>query len=145
MDPKGIVLYHDLDFFDDAIDALDEKDYKIIEFDSEEITTTQILHFELKSKLHLPATYANNFDSLKECLLDYDIDAPGILVVIEHLDSIPFKNIYALLDVFSQVMKERENEDNKFIVYAQLDNKYFKLYKPVTYPEYINWNTAEKK
>lgn len=145
MDPKGIFLYHDLDFFDDAIDALEENDFKIVEFDSEEITTTQILHFELKSKLHLPSYYANNFDSLKECLLEYEIDEPGMLIVIEHMDSIPFKNVYALLDVFSQVMKERSEDGSNFLVYAQVDNKYFKLYKPVMYPEYLNWNPKEKK
>ncbi|SFU56648.1 Barstar (barnase inhibitor) [Pustulibacterium marinum] len=145
MKSQGIILFHDTKLLDKAFDKFDDQEYKIIEFDTEEITSTRQLHFELKSKLHLPSYYEENFDSLKECLLEYDIEDPGIVLVFEHLDLIPFKNIYGLLNVLTEVAKIKEEENINFTVLAQVDNKYFKLYKPLDHPEYLFWNDKEKK
>lgn len=145
MNYQGIVLFHQTKFFEKAIFYYEDRDYKIIEFDTEEIKSTQQLHFELKNRLYLPEYYGNNFDSLLECLMDYDIDDDGLVLVFEQLDKLPFKNVYGLLEVFATLAKAKEEEGIKFIVLAQVDNAYFKLYKPLTNPDFICWNEKEKK
>lgn len=142
---QGIVLFHETKFFEKAIFKYEDKEYKVIEFDTEEITNSQQLHFELKSKLYLPSSYGNSFESLLECMMDYDIEDDGLVLVFEQLDKLPFKNVYSLLEVFATVAKAKEQEGLEFVVLAQVDNPYFKLYKPLTDPEYICWNEKEKK
>lgn len=142
---QGIVLYHSTKLFEKAIIKYEDQDYKIIEFDTEEIKTTQQLHFELKSRLYLSSDYSNTFESLRENLSEYDIDDDGLVLIFEQFDKLPFKNVYSLLEVFAEIAKIKEENGEKFVVLAQVDNAYFKLHKPLTNPDYICWNEKEVK
>ncbi|GLB51995.1 hypothetical protein NBRC110019_10340 [Neptunitalea chrysea] len=145
MNYQGIVLFNNVDHFDKAINNYEDNDAKIIEFDIEEISNSQQLHFELKSRLYLPSYYNNTFESLLECMLEYEIDEDGLVLIFEQMDKLPFKNLYSLLDVFATVAKAKQEEGLKFVVLAQVDNAYFKLYKPLNTPDFICWNEKEKK
>ncbi|GLB49534.1 barstar family protein [Neptunitalea lumnitzerae] len=145
MNYQGIVLFHKTELFDNAIEFYEDNDSKIIEFDTEEISNSKQLHFELKSKLYLPSSYANTFESLLECLLEYEVEEEGLVLIFEQLDKLPFKYVYSLLDVLANVAKAKQKEGFTFVVLAQVDNSYFKLYKPLNSPEFICWNEKEKK
>ena len=86
----GVLLYRKLNYIEEDIQWLRERNYRIYEFDCAAWTSEMALHENLRSALSFPDYYGNNLNALDECMSD-DLVVPdpgGLVLVLNHYDRI---------------------------------------------------------
>jgi RNAse (barnase) inhibitor barstar len=138
----GISFYRKTSVLEYDIDLLKKKNYKVIEFEGEFITNRQELHFDLKQKLEFPDYYGMNFDALVDCLIDYEVDENGVLIVFRNLNNLDSESIQILLDVFTGKIRRALTFRKHLILMVQVNDVKFKI-EPVGAINFWFWNDYE--
>ena len=141
---KGFIsLYYNENVLNYDIDLLKIKKFKIIEFDGNFISNKNELHFDLQDKLNFPDYYGKNFDALNDCLIDYEIDEKGVVIVFRHLNNLDLKTIHILLDVFANQARRKFAIGAKLLILVQVDNPKFNIIEPIGAVNFYLWNDQE--
>ncbi|MEK8181258.1 barstar family protein [Flavobacterium buctense] len=141
---KGFLsLYYKEDIINYDIDLLQKKKYKIVEFDCNDINSDIELHFALQGKQNFLDYVGENFAALDDCLIDYEIDNNGVVVVFRHLNNLDLESIYSLLDIFATHARRKFVIGQKLLVLIQVDNPKFKIIQPIGAVNFYLWNDKE--
>ena len=84
----GVLLYRKLNYIEEDIQWLRERNYRIYEFDCAAWTSEMALHENLRSALSFPDYYGNNFDALDEVITEVDVpESGGIALALPNYDA----------------------------------------------------------
>ncbi|EAY24642.1 barstar family protein [Microscilla marina] len=113
------------------IKLLQDKKYKIIEFDGNFISTKMELMFDLEKKLQFPSYFGKNYDALTDCLGDYEIPNNGVVLIFRHLNNLDLEHVHTLLDIFCTYSRQSIVWNRKLITLVQVRDKNFELTQPI--------------
>ncbi len=141
---KGFLsLYYKEEILNYDIDLLKKKKYKIIEFDCEEISNDIELHFALQAKQCFLDYVGESFSALDDCLIDYEIDENGVVIVFRHLNKLDIESVNILLDILATHARRKFVSGQKLLTLIQVDNPKFKITKPIGAVNFFLWNDKE--
>jgi len=141
---KGFIsLYYKKEIINYDIDLLQRKRYNIVEFDCNNITSDIELHFALQGKQHFLDYMGKSFDALDDCLIDYEIDKNGVVVVFRHLNNLDMKTVHILLDTMVRHARRKFAVGQKLLILVQVDNPKFKIIEPIGAVNFYLWNDKE--
>ena len=126
-----IRIYSNQKKLDYDVNVLKNKDYDIIEFDGNFISTKMELMFDLEQKLKFPSYFGKNYDALIDCLGDYEISNDGVVLVFRHLNNLDLEHINTLLDIFCSYSRQSIAWDKRLLTLIQVKDKNFELSEPI--------------
>ena len=141
---KGFIsLYYNENVLNHDIHLLVNKNYRILELEGDFITDEKELLFDLQEKLRLPDYACSNYNALDDCLIDYEIDENGVVLVFRHLNKVDPDTIRILVNVLADHARSKFAIGQKLLTLIQVDNPKFKITDPIGAINFRLWNDKE--
>jgi len=136
----SIQAYRKKEYLDLDISWFLERGFSIVKFDCSRWTSELRMHEDFSTELNFSDYYGKNLHALNDCLVELEINHPGIVLVFFKFDSLGEMTRQTLTEIFDHASRLQLSLGRKMIGLLQVDDPKT-TFSPIQYS--IIWNNRE--
>jgi len=136
----SIRAYRKKEYLELDISWFVDRGFSVIRFDCSKWTSKAMMHEDLATELNFPDYYGKNLDALTDCLVELEINDPGLVLVFSRFDTLGEETRDTLTDIFDHASRAQLSLGKKMIGLLQVDDPKT-TFSPIQYS--IIWNSKE--